>query len=61
MNDIENFKGALKNKKLLSKACNDLTERTEKIISSKKLAEEIEIVAASILDENVLCDVLTIA
>ena len=61
VNDIENFKGALKNKKLLSKACNDLTERTEKIISSKKLAEEIEIVAASILDENVRCDVLTIA
>ena len=61
VNDIENFKGALKNKRLLSKACNDLTERTEKIISSKKLAEEIEIVAASILDENVRCDVLTIA
>ena len=61
VNDIENFKGAIKNKRLLSKACNNLTERTEKIISSKKLAEEIEIVAASILDENVRCDVLTIA
>ena len=61
VNDIKNFKGALKNKRLLSIACNNLTERTEKIISSKKLAEEIEIVAASILDENVQCDVLTIA
>ena len=60
-NDIENFEGTLRNKRLLSVACNNLTERTEKITSSRNLAKEIELVAADILDENVQCDVLTIA
>ena len=60
-NDIENFEGTLRNKRLLSVACNNLTERTEKITSSRNLAKEIELIAADILDENVQCDVLTIA